>query len=335
MGMPRFAGSAAAHSAIWRYQVSESVLERVPVLSMANMTKQDFAAAFGESFQRFGFAMVRDHGMDMGLIDKGWALARRFFALPEETKRRYDAAANGGQRGYTAFGVEIAKGASENDLKEFWHVGRDLPAGDPLAEAMPPNVWPAEMPEFKPAFSRLYAEFDRVGGELLSAIALYLGLPERWFDSAIENGNSILRLLHYPPVSPQAPGIRAGAHEDINLITLLLGAEEGGLELRDRDGNWLPVVPPPGALAINVGDMLQRLTNYRLPSTSHRVVNPPPERRGHARYSMPFFLHLRPDFLIDALPQCVDADHPRRDPPITAHDYLAERLREIGLIKGK
>lgn len=290
--------------------------------------------AFGDSFRQFGFAMVKDHGMDAALIDDGWRLARAFFALPEDVKRRYDASSNGGQRGYTAFGREIAKGASENDLKEFWHVGRDLPAGHPIGATMPPNIWPKEMPEFQFTLSRLYAEFDRIGAQLLAAIALYLNLPENWFDDATENGNSILRLLHYPPVSPEAPGIRAGAHEDINLITLLLGAEEGGLEIKDRQGNWLPVVPPPGALAINVGDMLQRLTNYRLRSTSHRVVNPPPERRNVARYSMPFFLHLRPDFLIEPLSQCVDADHPRRDPPITAHDYLTERLREIGLVKG-
>lgn len=315
--------------------VSQSVLEQVPVLSMAGMNKSDFAQAFGASFQHFGFALVRDHGMDQELVDRGWALARQFFALPEEAKRRYDAKYNGGQRGYTAFGTEIAKGASENDLKEFWHVGRDLAPGDPLAATMPPNIWPSELDGFKPVFARLYAEFDRVGAELLSAIALYLGLEERWFDGPVDQGNSILRLLHYPPVSPEAPGIRAGAHEDINLITLLLGAEEGGLELKDRQGNWLPVVPPPGALAINVGDMLQRLTNHRLPSTSHRVVNPPPERRSHSRYSMPFFLHLRSDFMIDALPQCVDDAHPRRDPPISAHDYLTERLIEIGLIKGR
>ena len=309
-------------------------LEQVPLLSLTAMARQNFATALGDSFRQFGFAMVKDHGMDAALIDNGWRLAHAFFALPEDVKRRYDASNNGGQRGYTAFGREIAKGASENDLKEFWHIGRDLPAGHPLGATMPPNIWPQEIPEFRSTLSRLYAEFDRIGAQLLAAIALYLDLPEHWFDDAIENGNSILRLLHYPPMSPEAPGIRAGAHEDINLITLLLGAEEGGLEIKDRQGNWLPVVPPPGALAINVGDMLQRLTNHRLRSTSHRVVNPPPERRGVARYSMPFFLHLRPDFLIEPLPQCVDADHPRRDPPITAHDYLIERLREIGLVKG-
>lgn len=329
--MPRTMSCAPHHSGV--DIVTQSVLEQVPVLSMANMSKADFAQAFGTSFQTFGFAMVRDHGMDQGLIDRGWATARRFFDLPVSAKQQYDAKANGGQRGYTAFGTEIAKGASENDLKEFWHVGRDLPPGDPLADTMPPNIWPSELPDFEATFAPLYAEFDRVGAELLSAIALYLGLPDRWFDGPIENGNSILRLLHYPPVSPEAPGIRAGAHEDINLITLLLGAEEGGLELKDRNGNWLPVVPPPGALAINVGDMLQRLTNHVLPSTSHRVVNPPPERRGHSRYSMPFFLHLRPDFMIDALPQCVTADNPRREAAISAHDYLTERLIEIDLIK--
>ncbi|HEX7876660.1 MAG TPA: 2-oxoglutarate and iron-dependent oxygenase domain-containing protein [Sphingobium sp.] len=314
--------------------MSKSVLDKVPLLSLGAMETADFAAAFGDSFQRFGFAMVKDHGMDQALIEQGWSLARRFFAQPEAVKQRHDARTNGGQRGYTAFGTEIAKGANENDLKEFWHIGRDLPAGDPLAQTMPPNVWPEEIAEFRPVFTRLYAEFERVGAQLLSAIALYLGLEQDWFKGPTRDGNSILRLLHYPPVSAQAPGIRAAPHEDINLITLLLGADEGGLELRDCNGDWLPVVPPPGALAINVGDMLQRLTNHRLPSTSHRVVNPPPERRGFSRYSMPFFLHLRPDFVIDALPQCVDEAHPRREAPITAHDYLTERLREIGLIKG-
>ncbi|MGE4324116.1 MAG: isopenicillin N synthase family dioxygenase [Sphingobium sp.] len=313
--------------------MSHSMPDEVPILSMTAMAKGDFAAVFGASFQRFGFAMVRDHGMDPALIAACETLTRRFFALPDAVKRRYDATGNGGQRGYTAFGREMAKGARDNDLKEFWHVGRDLAPGDPLGASMPPNVWPAELPAFRDALTRLYAEFDRAGAALLSAIALYLGLPERWFDGPVERGNSILRLLHYPPVSPDAPGIRAGAHEDINLITLLLGAEEGGLELQDRAGNWLPVVPPPGALVINVGDMLQRLTNHILPSTRHRVVNPPPERRGMSRYSMPFFLHLRPDFIIDPPPQCVDAAHPRRDPPISAHAYLTERLAEIGLIK--
>lgn len=311
----------------------QSVLDAIPVLSLKDGASADFARDFGASFQRFGFAMVRDHGMDAALVADAWANAKAFFALPEATKRAYLVPGGGGQRGYTAYGTEIAKGASENDLKEFWHVGRDLPEGSPLAGTMPPNIWPSEIDGFRTTYTRLFAEFDRVGLQLLSAIAIYLGLEKDWFADPVRDGNSIIRLLHYPPVSPDAPGVRAGAHEDINLITMLLGAEEGGLQLLDRDGNWLPVTPPEGALVINVGDMLQRLTNHVLPSTSHRVVNPPPERRGVSRYSMPFFLHLRPDFMIEALPQCVTAENPVREAPISAHDYLHERLVEIGLVK--
>jgi len=306
----------------------------MPVLSLAHLSDDAFAEAIGGSFRTFGFAVVVDHGMDPDLIAQGWALSRAFFALPEEAKRVYLVPGGAGQRGYTAFGTEVAKGASENDLKEFWHIGRELPAGHPLAGEMPPNIWPREINGFKEAFSALFEAFDAVGARILSGVARHLGLPNDWFESRIENGNSILRLLHYPPVSAQAPGIRAGAHEDINLITLLLGAEEGGLQLLTRQGAWATVTPPPGGLVINVGDMLQRLTNHVLPSTSHRVVNPPPERRHIARYAMPFFLHLRPDVLIEALPQCVSTDNPLREPPITAHDYLLERLREIGLRKG-
>ena len=312
---------------------SPNPIEQVPLLSLAKLSADDFADAIGSSFRAFGFAMVTDHGMDPDLVARGWALSKAFFALPEQAKRAYLVPGGAGQRGYTAFGTEVAKGASENDLKEFWHVGRELPADHPLAADMPPNIWPSEIADFEQTFSALFAAFDETGARILSGVARHLGLAPDWFDSRIENGNSILRLLHYPPVSPQAPGIRASAHEDINLITLLLGAEEGGLELLTKSGNWIPATPPPGALVINVGDMLQRLTNHVLPSTSHRVVNPPPERRHIARYAMPFFLHLRPDVLIEALPQCVSAANPQRDPPITAHDYLHERLREIGLKK--
>lgn len=311
-----------------------TALEQVPILSLATLDADDFAQAIGGSFREFGFAMVTDHGLDPDLIARGWALAKAFFALPEAVKRAYLLSGGAGQRGYTAFGTEIAKGARENDLKEFWHVGRELPAGDRLAETMPPNIWPSEIDGFEETFAALFDAFDGVGARVLSGVARSLGLAPDWFDSRIENGNSILRLLHYPPVSAQAPGVRAGAHEDINLITLLAGAEEGGLQLLARSGEWIPVTPPPGGLVINVGDMLQRLTNHVLPSTSHRVVNPPVERRHIPRYSMPFFLHLRPDVMIEALPQCVTPDNPLREPPISAHDYLQERLREIGLKKG-
>ncbi len=312
--------------------IRSTALDRMPVLSLADLSDADFADAIGGSFRAFGFALVKDHGMDAGLIARGWDLAKAFFALPETAKRAYLVPGGAGQRGYTAFGTEIAKGATENDLKEFWHIGRELPAGSPLAAQMPSNVWPREIAGFRETFSALFSAFDATGARILAGVARHLGLAPDWFDAKIDEGNSILRLLHYPPVSAQAPGIRAGAHEDINLITLLLGAEEGGLELLSRSGAWIPATPPPGALVINVGDMLQRLTNHVLPSTSHRVVNPPPERRHIARYSMPFFLHLEPQVMIEALPQTVTADNPLREPPITAHDYLHQRLREIGLI---
>ena len=306
----------------------------VPPLSLTGLTRYDaaFAADLGRSFERFGFAIVTDHGIDPALIADAWRLTAAFFALPVGEKLACRAA-RGGARGYTPFGVEIAKGASENDLKEFWHVGRDLPPGHRYEESMPPNVWPDRPEGFREAFTRLYAELDRVGAQLLSAIAVHLGLAPDWFDDKIAEGNSVLRLLHYPPVSPDAPGVRAGAHEDINLITLLLGAEEAGLQLLDRDGRWLAIDPPKGALVVNVGDMLQRLTNHVLPSTTHRVVNPPPERRARSRYSMPFFLHLASDVEIATLPGCVTPANPDRYPEaITADAYLHERLREIGLL---
>ncbi|WP_067112432.1 isopenicillin N synthase family dioxygenase [Sphingopyxis granuli] len=305
----------------------------VPVISLS-LPADRFAQDFGASFERFGFAMITDHGIDPALIDAAWTKARAFFALSEEAKRAYHLAGLGGARGYTPFGVEIAKGAKEVDLKEFWHVGRDLPEGHPLAAQQPNNVWPDEVPSFRTTFETLFAEFDRVGGRLLSGIARYLGLAPDFFDATVQDGNSVMRLLHYPPVEGPAKGIRAEAHEDINTITLLLGAEEAGLEILDKDGSWLPVAPPPGAMAVNVGDMLQRLTNNRLPSTTHRVRNPDAGRAGVARYSMPFFLHFRSDYPIRTLENCIDAAHPNLYPtPITADAYLQERLREIGLKK--
>ena len=306
----------------------------VPPLSLARQAQDPhaFAADFGGSFQQFGFAIVTDHGIAPQLIEDAWAATRAFFALPVEDKLAYRAG-KGGARGYIPFGIEIAKGATDNDLKEFWHIGRDLPEGHRFADHMPPNVWPTHPTEFRRVFTSLFAEFDRVGAMLLSAIATYLKLDRDWFVGPVADGNSVLRLLHYPPVSADAPGIRAGAHEDINLITLLLGAEEAGLQLLTHDGAWLAVDPPQGALVVNVGDMLQRLTNHVLPSTTHRVVNPPVERRGVPRYSMPFFLHLASDFEIATLPGWVSEKNPNRYPQaITADDYLQLRLREIGLL---
>jgi isopenicillin N synthase-like dioxygenase len=313
-----------------------TILDEVPLVSMADQAAdpEGFAQKFGQSFQRFGFAMVADHGVPQELIERAWAITKAFFDLPEEEKRRYFVEGGGGARGYTPFKTEIAKGAQYVDLKEFWHIGRELAKGHRFEKDMAANIWPDRPEGFKETFLELFQAFDDAGDRLLSAVAIYLGLEPNWFDRAVKDGNSVLRLLHYPPVADDAPEVRAGAHEDINLITLLLGAEEAGLELLDKDGRWLPVKPPEGAMVINVGDMLQRLTNHVLPSTTHRVVNPPVERRGTPRYSMPFFLHPAPDFLIETLPSTISADRPNRYPaPITAHDYLHERLVEIGLIK--
>ena len=303
-------------------------------LSFADRTcdPEGFSRELGGAFERYGFAVIGDHGLTPALIEEALLQAKALFALPEATKLAYTVPGGAGQRGYTPFGREAAKGAAAHDLKEFWHVGRELPPGHPARAVMPDNLWPHELPGFPPAVLALYEALDRLGARLLQAIALHLGLAEDTFDDAVRDGNSVLRLLHYPPVPADAPGVRAGAHEDINAITLLLGAEEAGLELLDRDGRWLAVQPPPGALVCNIGDMLQRLTNHVLPSTTHRVVNPAPERRGMSRYSMPFFLHFRPDFLISTLPACVSAQHPDRYlEPITADAYLRQRLREIRL----
>jgi len=306
----------------------------VPTVSLAQEASdpEAFAQALGGSFHRYGFAIVSDHGVPSEIIAEAEAQAKRFFALPEEVKRAYHTG-KGGARGYTPFGIETAKDATAYDLKEFWHVGRELPEGHPFADMMAPNLWPAELADFKRAELALFEALDACGARLLRAIARYLDLAPDFFEDTVRDGNSVLRLLHYPPVEREGPSIRAGAHEDINTITLLLGAEEAGLQLLDRDGNWLPVQPKEGELAVNVGDMLQRLTNNVLRSTTHRVVNPAPERRGVSRYSMPFFLHFRPDYLIETLPQCISADRPNLYPePITAHDYLLQRLREIKLI---
>jgi isopenicillin N synthase-like dioxygenase len=295
---------------------------------------ETIADELGRSFGEYGFAVVRDHGIPQTLIAEAEAVSKAFFALPDAVKRAYKIEGGGGARGYTPFGTEKAKDAEVFDLKEFWHVGRDLPEGHPLAEFMAPNVWPTEVEGFRETMSALFAAFEVAGGRVLEAIALHLGRPRNFFAASVEDGNSVMRLLHYPPLGEGAPegAIRAAGHEDINTITLLLGAEEAGLELLAKDGQWHAVDVPPGALVINVGDMLQRQTNGKLRSTTHRVVNPRGEASRRARYSMPFFLHFRPDFLIEPLPECVAADAANPPPePITAHDYLMQRLREINL----
>jgi isopenicillin N synthase-like dioxygenase len=298
---------------------------------------QDFAqftADLGDTFARYGFGVIADHGLPQKLIDDTLAQFKAFFALPETIKRNYADPAHGHQRGYTPFGVEQAKDATVPDLKEFWHIGRTLAAGHRYSDHMLPNVWPSEVPELAANGYALFEAFDALGAKLLRAIAAYLGLPLDYFADKVNDGNSILRVLHYPPLKDAPEGaVRAGAHEDINVITLLLGAEEAGLQLLEKDGSWLSVSPPPNTLVVNIGDMLQRLTNHVLPSTTHRVVNPSAERMAFPRYSLPFFLHFNSDFLIKTLPSCVSSERPDRYPqPITAHGYLEERLREIKLV---
>jgi len=308
--------------------------DAVPTLDAGCAESAGFARDIAAAYAEYGFVIIENHGIDKALIERCLECFRRFFALPAEEKLRYKIPNGGGARGYTAFGIETAKGAQHSDLKEFWHVGRELPPGHPFNEVMAPNIWVDSIPGFRETTLALYRAFDKLGLRLLSAIARSANLPADYFDDKVELGNSVLRIIHYPPLPPEpTPSVRAGAHEDINVITLLLGAEEPGLEVLSRKGEWLPINPPPGSLVCNVGDMLQRLTNRHLRSTTHRVTNPPRERASNARYSLPFFLHFNPDFLIKTLPQYVDAQHPDLFPvPINAQDFLLERLREIKLI---
>ena len=308
--------------------------DSVPTLDARSTQDADFARDLSAAYEEYGFVIIENHGIDKRLIEQCIHCFRQFFALPVEEKLRYKLPGAGGARGYTPFGVETAKDSKHYDLKEFWHVGRELPAGHRYARDMAPNIWPDGIPGFRESTLSLYESFDSLGRRLLAPIARNLGLSDDYFDDKVNYGNSVLRVIHYPPMPPEpTPSVRAGAHEDINVITLLLGAEEPGLEVLSRKGEWLPINPAPGSLVCNVGDMLQRLTNRRLRSTTHRVVNPPRERASNARYSLPFFLHFNTDFLIETLPQCVDAQHPDLFPvPITAHDFLQERLREIKLI---
>jgi isopenicillin N synthase-like dioxygenase len=256
------------------------------------------------------------------------------FALPEAIKRKYYLDGTGGARGYTPFGIETAKGADHFDLKEFWHVGREIPRDSKYAPLMPANIWPEEVPEFRRCALDLYQALDELGSRVLCALALNLGLDENWFADKTDCGNSILRPIHYPPItSLDIPNVRSGAHEDINLITLLIGASAEGLEVLSRKGEWVPFTAEADTIVVNIGDMLQRLSNHVYPSTTHRVVNPPGDKARTARYSTPFFLHPNPDFLIRTLPGCITPENPDRYPhPITAYDYLMQRLREIRLM---
>ena len=310
-------------------------MKQVPTLDIRRYdTDRDaFVAELGAAYRQFGFCCISGHGIPRELVDGAYQAFEQFFALPAETKMKYHVPGSGGARGYTPFKVETAKDSRFPDLKEFWHVGREIPRDSRFADVMPPNLWPEEVPQFKPCGYGLYEALDQLGTRVLRALALHIGLPENYFEDKTDQGNSILRPIHYPPITEEnIPNVRAGAHEDINFITLLVGASAEGLEVLS-EGEWLPITTEGDAIVVNIGDMLQRLTNHVYPSTSHRVVNPQNENARKPRYSVPFFLHPNPDVVLEPLPECVTPDNPSRyDTSLTSHEYLMQRLREIKLI---
>lgn len=297
--------------------------------------KRQFYLSLGKAYEEVGFVAVKNHGIDDQLVARFYQLVEAFFALPTDTKLAYEKAELNGQRGYTSFGREHAKGSEAPDLKEFWQFGQTVNENSALYNEYPANIEVDELPDFNATGKALYAAFEKSGIHLLQAIALYLGLAEDYFDGWVKEGNSILRAIHYPPIVEEPKSaIRAEQHEDINLITLLVGASAEGLELLDKTNNWIPVMAPEGYIIVNVGDMLQRFTNNKLRSTTHRVVNPPKEKWHTHRYSIPFFLHPVSDMPLNCLPSCIDDHNEKQYTDITAGDYLNQRLIEIGLKKG-
>lgn len=293
---------------------------------------ETFGKRLCRAWTETGFVIVTGHSVDLPIAEACFTAARRFFALPLNTKLAYQIRDGGGQRGYTPFGIETAKDATLPDLKEFWHVGRELPNDHPAYDSLPPNIWPSEVDAFRKSCDTFYQSLDVLGRKLLMAVAVQLGENTDYFEPRVALGNSILRLLHYPPCDGSAAGERAAAHEDINVITLLVGADQDGLEIQRRDGSWTPVQVAPGEIVCNVGDMLERLTNDVLRSTTHRVVRPESTQAAQSRFSAPYFLHFAPEVEIRSLPSCMSADHPNRyATPITAERFLAQRLAEIGL----
>ena len=302
-------------------------------LSEDQAKKAQFVEKLGKAYEEIGFAAVTNHGINVDLIKRLYEQIELFFNLPESVKTKYKSE-NAGQRGYTSFGKEHAKDSSKGDLKEFWHFGQILNEDDPLNEEYPLNIFCDELPEFNMAGLEAYTTFENTGKLILSALAIYLNIDENYFDQWVDRGNSILRPIYYPPIEDEPKGaVRAGAHEDINLITLLVGASAEGLEVLNRDGTWLKAKASTDQIVVNVGDMLQRLTNNKLRSTTHRVINPPRELWGTPRYSVPFFLHPQSAMPLDCLENCVDDNHPILYDEINAGDYLNKRLEEIGLKK--
>lgn len=324
-------------------RMADVLYDEVPSLDLADFYGDDyqkkiqFVQRLGEAYQNIGFVAIRNHFLTDQMQADIYRDIKAFFALPDDVKTKYERTELAGQRGYTGKGKEHAKGRNTGDLKEFYHVGQELSEKELVEEGYPANVWPREVPGFQSSTLAVYRALEKTGAFMLSAIALFLELPEDYFDDKIYHGNSILRPIHYFPIedphSVPADAVRAAEHGDINLITLLMGASADGLQVLRRDGKWIPITALPDQLVVNVGDMLERLTNGKLRSTIHRVVNPPVEQMNSPRYSIPFFMHPRSEMSLAALPQCVDEGNPKQWEDITAGEFLDQRLREIGLKK--
>ncbi|GAB2946170.1 2-oxoglutarate and iron-dependent oxygenase domain-containing protein [Hymenobacter coalescens] len=324
--------------------MSEKLLDEIPSLDLADFRSGDperkakFVQQLGEAYQNIGFIALKNHGLNDEQTQKLYADVQAFFSLPDEVKQQYENPELAGQRGYISKGKEHAKGRNTGDLKEFFHVGQEVDdENDPIKSEYPDNIFPREIPSFRATALQTYKTLEAAGKDVLRAIALYLKLPENYFDDKVRNGNSILRPIHYYPIenpdAVPADAVRAAEHGDINLITLLMGASADGLQVLRRDGHWIPITALPDQIVVNVGDMLQRLTNGVLKSTIHRVVNPPREKMNSSRYSIPFFMHPRSEMSLAALENCVTADNPKQQPDITAGEFLNERLIELGLKK--
>ena len=303
-------------------------------LSDDSKRKEKFVNEIGKAYEEIGFVALKNHFLSDQLVEELYKEVKSFFELPVETKQKYEIEGLAGQRGYISFGKEHAKGKKEGDLKEFWHFGQEPSKDANLTEEYPENVKVEELKDFNHTGMEAYRMLEKTGIYVLRALALYIGLDEFYFDHWASNGNSILRPIHYPPIQEEPKGaVRAGAHGDINLITLLMGASTGGLQVLRKDGEWIDAIPQEDELVINVGDMLERHTNNKLRSTIHRVINPPKEEWGKPRYSIPFFMHPRSEMKLDCLEECIDEDHPKQYEDITAGEFLNQRLIEIGLAK--
>ena len=296
--------------------------------------KQRFVEQIGRAYETIGFVALKGHFLDDALVDNLYCEVKKFFELTTEQKQNYEVPGIGGQRGYVSFGKESAKGKKEGDLKEYWHFGQYVENNPQLEKEYPTNIEVKELAEFNTVGKQTYRMLEKTAKYVLRALALYLGLDESYFDNYIHNGNSILRPIHYPPIK-EAPknAERAAAHGDINLITLLMGAQGKGLQVQNHEGEWIDAIAQPDEIMINVGDMLSRHTNNKLKSTIHRVVNPPPEKWGTSRYSIPFFMHPISAMNLNVLDNCMDDENPKQFEDITAGDYLNQRIKELGLSK--